>query len=115
MKKEHFKYIISIKQPSFVTDEIAKEALERAKPKVDDFLFDQICFEHRPAQLVAQIVHVGSFDTEPESFQKLEQFIDETGYQRSEKEHTEIYMSDFRRVEEAKRKTILRVAIQEKQ
>ncbi|WP_205946013.1 GyrI-like domain-containing protein, partial [Pediococcus acidilactici] len=56
----------------------------------------------------------GSFDTEPESFQKLEQFIDEAGYQRSEKEHTEIYMSDFRRVEEAKRKTILRVAIQEK-
>lgn len=115
MKKEHFKYIISIKQPSFVTDEIAKEALERAKPKIDAALFDQIYFEHRPAQVVAQIVHVGSFDTEPESFQKLEQFIDEAGYQRSEKEHTEIYMSDFRRVEEAKRKTILRVAIQEKQ
>ncbi|UQB01057.1 GyrI-like domain-containing protein [Pediococcus pentosaceus] len=114
MQKDHFTYTISIKQPDFVTDTIAAEALVRAKSKIDADLFDQVFFDHQPEQLAAQILHVGAFDDESESFTKLEQFIDEAGYVRSEKEHTEIYMSDFRRVEEAHRKTILRVAIQKK-
>ncbi|TLQ05713.1 hypothetical protein FEZ51_00600 [Pediococcus stilesii] len=111
MQKSHFEYKIGIKQPDFVTPEIAASAKQRVLAKVDPALLDAVFFERRPAQLVAQILHVGSFDDEPTTFKILDDFIKQNGYQRIEKEHTEIYMSDFRRVEEAKRKTILRVAI----
>lgn len=43
------------------------------------------------------------------SFQTLEQFTTRAGYTRTSKVHKEICPSDFRRVPEAKRKTILRV------
>lgn len=111
MEKSHFKYTLSIKQPDFVTEAIATEAKERAASKVDPTLLEAVFFEHRSAQLVAQILHVGSFDDEPATFKILEDFIEQNHYQRISKEHTEIYVSDFRRVEESKRKTILRVAI----
>jgi hypothetical protein len=112
MQKKHFAYTIRIKQPDFVTTAVAQTALQMAQPKIEPALFEQVRFEQQPAQLVAQILHIGSFDDEPATFSILEQFLAENGYQRTEKEHTEIYMSDFRRVPEAKRKTILRVAIQ---
>ena len=53
-------------------------------------------------------------DDEPASFAKLTDFIETSGYQRTSMDHKEIYISDFRKVAEAKRKTILRVGIEKK-
>jgi len=62
---------------------------------------------------VAQILHIGSYDDEPETFEKLALFIKEKGYRRTSKEHKEIYMSDPRRTAPEKLKTILRVTVEQ--
>ncbi|BDP56301.1 hypothetical protein OK7_04162 [Enterococcus faecium EnGen0024] len=62
--------------------------------------------------LCAQILHVGPYDEEPATFEKLEAFIAKEGYERASKEHKEIYISDPRKSAPEKMKTILRVKIE---
>ncbi|WP_229201303.1 GyrI-like domain-containing protein [Arcticibacterium luteifluviistationis] len=54
-----------------------------------------------------QMLHVGSFDTEPESLAKIQVFCKEHGFKKNG-EHHEIYLSDFRKTAPEKLKTILR-------
>lgn len=112
LDKDFLQYKIMIKQPSFVTSEIFEQALELAHEKVDPQLLTQLKFETIDEGLVAMILHTGAFDDEPVSFAKLADFIEASGYQRTSMDHKEIYISDFRKVAEAKRKTILRVGIE---
>lgn len=111
LKKDHFAYTLMIKQPDFVTPAVAAEALERAKSKIPEDLFSEIRFETVPEKEVAQVLHIGSFDDEPATFERLHQFIEESGYQRISKDHKEVYLSDPRKVAPEKLKTILQVEV----
>lgn len=114
MLKEHFAYQLMIKQPDFVTPEIAQLAMKHSAKKIPEELLAQLQFETIEEGLVGQILHIGSYDEEQKSFDKLAVFLGEEGYQRIGKEHKEIYLSDPRRVAPEKRKTILRVRIAKK-
>lgn len=61
-----------------------------------------------------QMLHVGSFDSEPESFQKMEDFAVKENLNRISKVHREIYLSDERKVEPEKMKTVLRFKVENK-
>ena len=63
-----------------------------------------------------QIVHTGSFDSEPQSVAIVENFARENGYEidMSERLHHEIYLSDPRKTPEEKRRTVLRHPIRKK-
>lgn len=114
LDKDYLQYKIMIKQPSFVDEQVFKQAVDLAHAKVAPELLAQVKFETFDEDAVAMIMHVGSFDDEPASFAKLATFIDAAGYRRISKEHKEIYISDFRRVPEEKWKTILRVGVEKK-
>lgn len=59
-----------------------------------------------------QILHVGPYDDEPESFMKVDEFCIAHNLERANNEwHREIYLSDARKVEPAKLKTVLRVQV----
>lgn len=113
LQKSHFEYDIMIKQPPFVTAEIFAEAVKRAETagKIPAGLAEQLKLVTIEEGAVAQILHVGSFDDEPTSFGLLAEFLVAHDLQRTELEHKEIYLSDFRRVAEEKRKTLLRVQV----
>ena len=101
--KNKLKYTIMIKQPYFITKEIFELAFEKVNELYDEVSFD--CIESKKA---IQILHIGSFDTEIESFKKLDNFANEMNLERSEKLHTEIYLNNKNRTAEDKLKTILR-------
>ncbi|MGV0168013.1 GyrI-like domain-containing protein [Furfurilactobacillus sp. WILCCON 0119] len=109
--KEQLVYTIMIKQPAFVTSAVFEQARQLVKDKVPATLLEQLQLTTTTEGLVGMILHVGSFDTEAEDFDRLDYFLKNEGYVRTEYAHKEIYLSDFRRVEEAKRKTLLRVKI----
>lgn len=111
LTKEHFAYTIMIKQPSFVTEAVFEEALVMAKDKLPEDLLPQLQLKTLTEGLVAQILHKGPFDNEPATFEKLEQFLRKSGYQRTEKAHKEIYMNDFNKTAPENLKTILRVKV----
>jgi hypothetical protein len=57
------------------------------------------------------MLHIGSFDSEPESFQKMELFAESENLERASKTHREIYLTDFRKVPMDRLKTILRFKV----
>ncbi len=67
--------------------------------------------------LCVQIMHQGPFDAEPATVVIMDQYIEENGYRNdfSEKRlHHEIYMSDARKVDPEKWKTVIRHPIAKK-
>ena len=106
--KNKLKYTIMIKQPYFITKEIFDLAFEKVKKKKPNELYDEVSFDCIESKKAIQILHIGSFDTEIESFEKLDNFANEMNLERSEKFHTEIYLNNKNRTAEDKLKTILR-------
>lgn len=109
--KNKLKYTIMIKQPYFITKEIFELAFEKVKKKKPNELYDEISFDCIESKKAIQILHIGSFDTEIESFEKLDNFASEMNLDRSEKLHTEIYLNNKNRTAEDKLKTILRYTV----
>ncbi|MDR2046514.1 MAG: GyrI-like domain-containing protein [Clostridiales bacterium] len=113
LNKDELVYTLMIKQPSFVTADIFNKAVEIVKSKKANELFDKIYFKEIVDGQVAQILHIGSYDNEPQSFKILENYIAEQGYKSefNSKGHKEIYLSDARKVKAGDLKTILRIRI----
>lgn len=61
------------------------------------------------------MLHLGSYDDEPESFEIMRRFCIENGYERSCLKHREIYLSDPRKTEAGKLKTVLRFNVKKTQ
>ena len=112
LEKEKLKYTIMIRQPDFVTEDLVKEALEVVKRKKPNPLYKEIQYRTMENGLCVEILHVGPYDNEPVSFEKMDRFADAQGLKRLENSHREIYLSSANRVEKSKLKTILRYAVE---
>ncbi|WHX50931.1 GyrI-like domain-containing protein [Paenibacillus woosongensis] len=109
--KTNFKYTIMIRQPDFLTESLFKRFLEHTRNKKQNPYLEKVRFEHAEDGLSCQSLHLGSYDNESESFAIMEEFCSEHGYIRTSKIHREIYLSDPRRTEPSKLKTVLRFPV----
>jgi hypothetical protein len=109
--KNKFSWTMMIRQPEFVTPavvEAAKTALAKKKPQLNLSLAR---FEFYGEGLCAQVMHVGSYDDEPETVALLTRFVAENGYREdftAGRRHHEIYLSDPRKTAPEKLRTIIR-------
>lgn len=108
INKDELEYTIMIRQPDFITKEMVERAIKKKKddPFIDDVVFKSICDGE-----CVQILHKGSFDDEPASFEKLDQYCQDHGYKRIKNQHREIYLNDKNRTKKENLKTILRYPI----
>ncbi|NLM83484.1 MAG: transcriptional regulator [Clostridiales bacterium] len=108
--KESFHWISAIRTPDFVTEGDVKWAVETAsKKKKRDF--SAVEFLTITEGLCVQCLHVGPYDSEPETVAAMHRFIDEMGYETDFSDtrfHHEIYLSDPRKVSPEKLKTVIR-------
>lgn len=111
LDKDHFVYSIMIRQPDFVTKKVATEIIERAKKKKPELNYNKVRYESITEGLCVQILHIGSYDSEKESFNKMDAFCKENNLERLSLVHKEIYLSDARKVEPSKLKTVLRYKV----
>lgn len=111
LSKDELMYTIMIRQPDFVTEEVADKAFGIVKQKKPHPLLQEAFFEEIEDGLSVQILHNGSFDSEPESFRRMTDFIKENHHERRSMAHREIYLTDARKTEKDKLKTILRYRI----
>ena len=108
--KESFKWISVIRLPDFVTKEDFEWAVREAtvKKKTD---FSKVEFFSYDEGLCVQCMHVGPYDDEPVTVAKMHEYMGKQGYVldiTDERMHHEIYLSDARKVEPKKRKTVIR-------
>lgn len=101
-----------IRQPEFVTKEVFERAKEKFKKKNNDVDFSNTFFKEIEEGLCVQIMHMGSYDDEKFSIEKMNSFIEKEGYKNDfskERLHHEIYLSDPRRVKNINNlKTVIR-------
>lgn len=112
LNKDALMYKLMIRQPNQVTSNQFSDALAATRKKKDVPFLDQVQFETYTEGLSLQMIHVGSFDTEGETFAKMQAYLAEHNLTKTttmgDYQHREIYLSDFRRVAPEKRKTLLR-------
>lgn len=102
---------LMIRQPGFVTSEFASETIERTKKKKPHVLLDKVKFEVFEEGLCVQMLHSGSYDTEPGSFSLMHEFTTAHNLKRTSHKHREIYLTDARKVAAEKLKTVLRFQV----
>jgi hypothetical protein len=111
LDKDELVYTIMIRQPDFVTQKIVDLAFENVRKKKDLPLLDEVTFETVEDGLSVQMMHIGPYDDEPRTFEQMKRFIEENNLDLRTRKHREIYLSDFRKTEKAKLKTVLRYRV----
>lgn len=105
--RSEWEYRLLIRLPEFVRETDVLKAKEAAFHKKGIPGTTDVAFYEMEEGKSVQMLHVGSFDTEPETLIQMKAFIEEHNFQRNGKHH-EIYLSDFRKTAPGKLKTILR-------
>ncbi len=115
--KDKYMWVVMIRQPDFLNEKFFVHFVEEARGKaekkreIDSIWFDRLRFGPRDGGRFAQIMHIGPYDSEPQTFARLEASLNGQGVSRHGKWHWEIYHSDPRRTAPEKLRTILRVQI----
>lgn len=111
LDKNELMYTIMIRQPDFVSEEVANRAFESVRKKKPHSLLENVTFETFEDGLSVQMMHVGAYDDEPQSFEQMKKFIRENNLEITTLRHREIYIRDARKTEKSKLKTVLRYMV----
>ena len=108
--KDKFNFISVIRLPDFVTKKDFDWAIQEAtKKKNQDF--SKVEFLTYDEGTCVQCMHIGSYDNEPATINLMHEYINENGYEldiTDTRFHHEIYLSDPRKCEVNKLKTVIR-------
>ena len=108
-KKENWKWTLMIMQPDIITNEIINSAIQVIRKKKLE-LSDNVKLQPYTEGKSVQMMHIGPFSEEHANIMKMHKLIEENEGKFDGKinKHHEIYLSDFRKVDPMKMKTILR-------
>ncbi|WP_346912359.1 GyrI-like domain-containing protein [Clostridium sp.] len=106
--KENWMWTMMIQVPDFIT----KETVEKMKEKIkgEPNYIDKIKFIEIKETEAFETLYIGAYKDEGDTIKRLHEAIEESGYKISGK-HEEIYLSDPRKVEESKLKTIIKQSV----
>ena len=111
--KSKYNWISLIRLPEFVTAEVFQWAVTEVYRKkgieTNDAKYMRVT-----EGLCVQCLHIGSYDSEPETLKRMESFIEKNSLfmdKTDERRHHEIYLSDPRKTDSAKLKTVLRIPV----
>lgn len=108
LNKEELVYKLMIRQPDFVTPALAKQNLETLQIKKPNPYLKDIVFEEITDGECVQILHIGSYDDEPATFDKMLTFMKQQQLEKRSVMHKEIYISSPLRSKPDNLKTVLR-------
>jgi len=109
-QKDKLSFISIIRLPDFITKKDFEWAIcEASKKKKQDF--SKVEFLSYNEGICVQCMHIGDYDNEPETINLMHKYMIENGYELDITEtrlHHEIYLSDPRRCETSRLKTVIR-------
>ena len=109
--KSKFHWTSMIRQPDFVNEETFAWAAEKLAKKKPELPLEKARFWRWEEGLCAHVLHVGPYDDEPATIDRLSAFMEKAGYAADfshERRHHEIYLGDPRRTAPEKLKTVIR-------
>lgn len=109
-RKDDLQFISAIRLPDFVSKGDFDWAIaEATRKKRQDF--SKVEFWSYDEGVAVQCMHLGSYDDEPKTVDLMRQFAEENSYEidlSKKRLHHEIYLSDPRRCEVSKLRTVIR-------
>jgi hypothetical protein len=105
--KSNWLWTMMIAQPPFVMQEMVEQAIAEVKVKKNLAAISKLRFDTLAEGKCAQILHIGPFSAEGPTIARVHHFIEASGSQLHGRHH-EIYLSDIRKADPAKWKTIIR-------
>lgn len=112
-RKDDLSWISMIRLPDFITEADVQWAIAEVQRKkqldcsaVEFFTYDE--------GLCVQVMHIGSYDSEPETIAQMTTYLTEQGCIADHSEtrmHHEIYLSDPRKAATEKLKTVIRIPV----
>jgi len=114
--KSEYCWISLIRLPEFADGQVFVWACQEVskKKKIDT---TKAKFLKITEGLCVQCLHIGSYNDEQKTLKRMNDFVDENGLQcdmNEARRHHEIYLSDPRKTEESKLKTVLRIPVKRK-
>lgn len=111
--KELFIYTIMIRQPAFITKDMFDAGCTMAQKKKPHPLLKEVFFTTIEDGTCVQMLHKGSYDDEPASFDVMDRFAKENGLHRCSTCHREIYLTNAQKTAPDKLKTVLRFQVED--
>jgi hypothetical protein len=111
--QEQWNWKFLMRTPDFIEEDDLENAVKKLLAKGKEPEVKQVRLESLSEGLCVQALHVGSYDRERETIEKMMAFADGQGFEFHGTHH-EIYLSDPRRVPLEKLKTILRIPVKKK-
>jgi hypothetical protein len=105
--KSNWKWTMIIMQPVFVSEEVVHRAVTEVTAKKRPPAISKLRLDTFSEGRCAQILHVGPFSEEGPTIERVHRFIASENKALSGRHH-EIYLSDTRKADAAKWKTIIR-------
>ena len=107
--KSNWLWTAMIMQPDMVTATLVERAVEKTRNKKNLPSLDKLRFETYDEGRAAQVMYVGPYADEGATIAMLHEFIAKQGGRlEGAKHHHEIYLSDPRRTDPSKLKTVIR-------
>lgn len=113
-QKKDFEFISMIRLPDFVSKEDFDWAVAEASEKKNMDLSGVEFFPYNEGECV-QCMHIGSYDDEPKTIAATNIYIEQEGYAldlTDVRRHHEIYLSDPRRCDVSRLRTVVRQPVQ---
>lgn len=104
--KSNWKWTAMVMQPAFVTVQTIEQALCEVKRQKNPLGIDKVRFAPFTEGRCAQIMHIGPFSEKGPTIERIHQYVQSKGEPTGK--HHEIYLSDIRKADLAKWKTIIR-------
>ena len=115
--KDEFLWTLVLRMPTFVTQDVLHRAKDKLRTKKPQLNPDKVRLERFTEGLCVQMMHLGPYADEPRSVQAMERYQEQRGFMldhASGRRHHEIYLSDPRKAQPEKMKTVLRLPIQKR-
>ena len=110
--REKWKWTMMIMQPDWINEEMIIEAIDMTKEKKAELsdLLPKLRFEQYAEGKAAQIMHIGPYSEEGSTIAKIHEYILKKGgkFNGHVQKHHEIYLSDPRKANPTKMKTVIR-------
>lgn len=113
-KTEGWRWMACIAVPDVIDAAALRRAVKAVRAKHPETpLLDRVKLVSLPAGTQARILHVGAYDAEQPTIDRLMAFVQEAGY-RPGRQHIEVYLSDPGRVPPERTRTVIRIPVTER-
>lgn len=109
--KDKWLWTMMLMQPDFITAKMIQNTVIVLKKKKPSAALSDVRLDTLDEGRCVQIMHIGPYDREEKTIDKLHSFAQDNGYTLTGKHH-EIYLSDPRRMPPERLKTIIRQPVE---